>query len=158
MSVYQFTLLPAANSTLPYARRGRMFGQPIVELWMVGPRAVERVNSVIDSGAECCLFPEWVAWRVGLRQKLTSPVLPMGSTITHTGTSAWFDAVELELRDSAGVHPPFRWSTVVGFTGRGSFGKTSAYGILGINGGLDRFRRVELDWQALAGPGVVIRT
>jgi hypothetical protein len=125
---------------------------------MNGPKAVERVNAVIDTGSACCLFPEWVAWRVGLWQTKSAPQARMGSNITSTGTTAWFETVELELRDSAGVHPPFRWSTVVGFTGRSSFGKTSAYGILGINGGLDRFRRVEFDWQALAGPEVIIRT
>ena len=33
-----------------------------------------------------------------------------------------------------------------------------ASGILGINGGLDQFQRVEFDWQAVAGPEVIIRT
>lgn len=158
MSVFTFPLPSAANSTLPYSRRGRKFGQPMVELWLRGPLSTMMVDSVIDTGAECCLFPEWVGWRVGLKQKPTSPVLPMGSTIIHTGTAAWFDAVELELRDAAGVHRPFRWTAVVGFTGRGAFGKTSAYGILGVNGGLDQFQRVEFNWQSSAGPEVVIRT
>ena len=78
--------------------------------------------------------------------------------MTLTGVPAWFETVELELRDPAGVHRPFRWKSVVGFTSRGSFSKTSASGILGINGGLDQFQRVEFDWSAPSGPEVVIRT
>jgi hypothetical protein len=82
----------------------------------------------------------------------------MGSNVSRTGFAAWFETVELELIDPAGVLPPFRWAAPVGFTGRGSFAKSSINGILGVNGGLDHFRRVEYDWSALAGPEVVIRT
>jgi hypothetical protein len=116
------------------------------------------VYAVLDAGGECCLFPEWVAWRIGYRQTPASPVQLMGSSVSQTGFAAWFETVELELIDPAGVHPPFRWTAPVGFTGHGSFGKSSTYGILGVNGGLARFRRVEYDWSALSGPEVVIRT
>jgi hypothetical protein len=75
----------------------------------------------------------------------------------QTGFAAWFESVELELRDPAGLHRPFRWTAVVGFTGRGSFGKSAAYGILGVNGGLDAFQRVEFDWAALGGPEIIVR-
>jgi hypothetical protein len=158
VGVYQYPLSPAIPSVAPYARGGQAFAQPVIRLWMIGPRGVERVRTVLDPGAECCLFPEWVAWRVGYRQSPASPVQPMGSSVSRTGFDAWFETVSLELRDPAGVHPPFRWAAPVGFTGRGSFAKSSAYGIIGINGGLDRFRRVEYDWSALSGPEVVIRT
>jgi hypothetical protein len=81
----------------------------------------------------------------------------MGSSVTLTGVPAWFETVQLELRDPAGVHRPFRWTSVVGFTGRGSFAKSAASGILGTNGGLDAFQRVEFDWAAASGPEVVVR-
>jgi hypothetical protein len=64
----------------------------------------------------------------------------------------------LELADQAGILAPFRWSALVGFTGRGSFASTAAAGILGVNGGLDRFQCVEFDWSSLGGPEVVLRT
>jgi hypothetical protein len=135
-----------------------MFPQPVINLWLIGPAAARRFHVVLDTGAECCLFPEWVAWQTGLHQSSASPTLGMGSQVSRTGWSAWFARVELEVRDPAAILPPFRWPAVVGFTGRGSFGTTSVAGVLGVNGGLDRFRRVEFDWSALSGPEVVLRT
>jgi hypothetical protein len=103
------------------------------------------------------LFPEWVAWRVGLRQTPAAPTVNMGSSLSQTGWWAWLETVDLELEDPTGVLPPFRWSAVVGFTGTGSF-KGRHNGIVGVNGGLDAFQRVEFDWSALGGPEVVLRT
>ncbi len=157
MAVFQFPLSPAVSSNVPYARRGRAFGQPLIDLWVTGPKLTEKVRAVLDPGGECCLFPEWVAWRIGLRQTPSSPIVTMGSSVTLTGLPAWFAPVGLDLRDPAGVHRPFRWTSVVGFTGRGSFAKSAASGILGINGGLDQFQRVEFDWSAAGGPEVVVR-
>jgi hypothetical protein len=157
VGVYQRTLPPAVPSNLPYARGGRLFRPPAVTIFLIGPRGRETVEAVLDSGGECCLFPEWLAWRAGYRQSPTSPVLTVGSSVSQTGVSAWFETVELELVDPSGVQPPFRWKSAVGFTPRGSFSRLRTFGILGVNGGLDRFRRVEFDWSALGGPEVVLR-
>ena len=81
----------------------------------------------------------------------------MGSNVSQTGWQAWFESVELEITDPSAVTQPFRWKSVVGFTGAGSF-QSGASGILGVNGGLDAFQRVEFDWANLAGPEVTIRT
>jgi hypothetical protein len=126
-------------------------------MFLIGPRTREPVNVVLDTGSECCLFPEWIAWRAGLRRAPTSPTVPMGSSVSRTGWSAWFERVELQLEDPTGIQPPFRWSAVVGFTGAGSFtGRHN--GVLGVNSGLDQFQRVEFDWSAFGGPEVVLRT
>lgn len=158
MPAYQYKLPPAIGSTRPFARNGRAFPQPMISIWLAGPSSIQEVQTVLDSGAECCLFPEWVAWRVGLRQAPVSPQLSIVSSVSLAGVATWFATVELELRDPARSHAPFRWTSFVGFTGRGSFSKSSASGILGVNGGLDHLQRVEFDWQALGGPEVVIRT
>jgi hypothetical protein len=113
---------------------------------------------VIDTGADCCLFPEWVAWRVGLKRTPGSPVQTMGSSLGVTGSLVWFARVELQVNDPRGVTLPFRWSAVVGFTPAGRFTTGSISGVLGVNGGLDRFQRIEFDWSALGGPEVVLRT
>jgi hypothetical protein len=125
-------------------------------VFIIGPRARQPINVVLDTGAECCLFPAWAAWRVGLRQSPASPTVTMGSSVSRTGWSAWFEIVDLVLEDPTGTVPPFRWSAVVGFTGAGSFAGSHS-GVLGVNGGLDRFQRVEFDWSALGGPEVVVR-
>jgi Aspartyl protease len=156
MGVYQIPLAAAAPSQFPYARHGRLFHQPIIDIYVRGPRGRHPVSAVLDTGAECCLFPEWVAWRIGLRQTPAAPTGLMGSSLSRTGWNAWFATVELELEDPARILPPYRWSAVVGFTGTGSF-KGRHNGILGVNGGLDAFQRVEFDWSALAGPEVVVR-
>jgi hypothetical protein len=110
---------------------------------------------VLDTGADCCLFPEWVALRVGLRRTTASPVVTLGSSLSQSGTQAWFDRVELQVADPAGIAPAIRWSAVVGFAPYGSF---MAGAITGVLGGLDRFQRIEFDWSALGGPEVVLRT
>jgi hypothetical protein len=82
----------------------------------------------------------------------------MGSSVSRTGFPAWFETVDLRLDPSAGGGPSFRWPAMVGFTPRGSFMSGHVSGILGVNGGLDRFQRVEFDWATLTGPEVIIRT
>src|SRR6267154_3195870 len=89
VGIFQYQLPPANNSTLPYARRGQAFVQPRIKLWVIGPRSVDLVDTVLDIVAECCLFPEWVAWRVGLRQSAASPQVLMGSSVSMTGVLAW---------------------------------------------------------------------
>jgi hypothetical protein len=81
----------------------------------------------------------------------------MGSSITRTGYATWFAPVRLQIDDPAGIVPPFVWPAVVGFTPTGSFAVGRAAGILGINGGLDAFQRVEFDWAAAGGPEVIVR-
>jgi hypothetical protein len=81
----------------------------------------------------------------------------MVSSVSRTGFSTWFQTVDLQIEDPTGVGPLFRWTAVVGFTGVGSFHATPATGILGVNGGLDHFQRIEFDWSALGGPEVVVR-
>ncbi len=96
--------------------------------------------------------------RIGLKRLPGSPTRTMGSSLTRTGLPTWFAPVELQIEDPAGVIRPYEWSAVVGFTPTGSFPVGRAAGVLGVNGGLDRLQRVEFDWQALAGPEVVVRT
>ncbi|HEX4588511.1 MAG TPA: hypothetical protein VH120_01185, partial [Gemmataceae bacterium] len=117
-----------------------------------------QVDVILDTGAECCLFAEWVGRLVGLKQLPASPVITIGSSVSRTGVSAWFQRVELQLDPVGGVGTPFRWTGVVGFTPIQTFTAGRASGILGVNGGLDQFQRVEFDWSAAAGPEVVIRT
>jgi hypothetical protein len=151
-------LPPVVPSNLPYARSGWLFPRPVIEIFLIGPRSRASVAAVVDPGGECCLFPEWLAWRAGYRQSPACPVLTVGSSVSLTGIPAWFETVELELADPAGVQRLFRWTAVVGFTGRGSFARLNTSGILGVNGGLAHFQRVEFDWSVLAGPEVVLRT
>lgn len=80
----------------------------------------------------------------------------MGSSVSQTGWNAWFCDIEMVIEEPGGTQPPFRWKAAVGFTGAGSFQSGTA-GILGVNGGLDAFQRVEFDWAGLAGPEVIIR-
>jgi len=143
---------------MPFAVRGRIASRPTIWLTIIGPRAADTVQVVADTGGECCLFAEWVAWRIGLKRTPGSPTHTMGSSITRTGFPTWFSPVELQIDDPTGVIRPHRWPAVVGFTPAGSFTKGRAAGILGVNGGLGQLQRVEFDWAALAGPEVVIRT
>ena len=144
VGLYRLPLPPSAPAVVPFAQHGRAYAQPVIRLQLIGPRASYPVNVVVDTGAACCLLPEWLAWRVGVRQSASSPTTLMGSSVSRTGWSAWFEMVELQLEDQAGVLQPFRWPAVVGFTGAGSFAGRHN-GILGVNGGLDRFQRVEFD-------------
>jgi hypothetical protein len=139
VGVYQIPLPPAVPSNQPYARNGRQFRQPVIKLFLIGPRERESVDAVPDTGGECCLSPEWLAWRIGFRRTNAAPVLTVGSSVSQTGVTTWFQAVELELVDPAGIQPPFRWPATIGFTGRGSFSRLNTFGVLGVNGGLDRF-------------------
>ena len=113
---------------------------------------------MLDTGGQCCLFAEWVAWRIGLKRMPLSPTQMLGSSITQSGSLAWFAPVKLQVDDPADIIRPHGWKAVVGFTPVGSFAVGRAAGVLGVNGGLDQLQRVEFDWQALAGPEVVIRT
>jgi hypothetical protein len=119
---------------------------------------MEEFDAYLDVGSELCLFPEWVAWRTGLRRQPHSATLPVGSSVSGTGVVAWFATVSLQVIDPTGVQTPFRWPAVVGFTPAGSFATSPVAGLLGVNGGLDQFQRVEFDWSALGGPEVVLRT
>jgi hypothetical protein len=144
-------------STLPYARGGRIATRPIIPLTVIGPRATVQVDVILDTGADCCLFAEWVGRLVGLKRSPTSPTVTVGSSVNRTGVSAWFEQVELQLDPVGGIGPPFRWPAVVGMTPVRTFVAGRAAGILGINGGLDAFQRLEFDWAAVGGPEVVIR-
>jgi hypothetical protein len=125
---------------------------------IIGPTGSDTPDVYLDTGAEFCLFPEWIAWRIGVRRQPSTPVLSVGSSISGVGVVAWFAPVELEIRDLAHASAPFRWSAVVGFTPSGSFSVGHIAGLLGVNGGFDQFQRTEFDWSSLAGPEVVIRT
>jgi hypothetical protein len=143
---------------MPFAVGGQIASRPTIWLTIIGPRATDQVQVILDTGGECCLFAEWVAWRIGLKRLPSSPTHTMGSSITRTGFLTWFAPVEIQIDDPAGVIPPYRWPAIVGFTPAGCFTVGRAAGILGINGGLDQVQRVEFDWQALGGPEVLIRT
>jgi hypothetical protein len=155
--IFRFALPQAKPSTLPYAIGGRARARAVVAIRVIGPTGRLTVNAVLDTGADCCLFAEWVAWRVGIRRRPNAPGLTLVSSVSQTGVATWFEAAGFELTDPAGNRPPFQWRSVVGFTPVGSFGGPIA-GILGVNGGLDQVQRVEFDWSALGGPEVVLRT
>jgi hypothetical protein len=157
LSLFRFPLPPAQPSSQPFAASGFAADRPIIPLTVIGPRTAVQLYVVLDTGAECCLFAEWVAVRTGLGRTSAAPVATMGSSVSRTGFPVWFERVGLQLNDPAGVGRPFRWPAVVGFTPVGSFWAGRASGILGVNGGLDRFQRIEFDWSALGGPEVVVR-
>ena len=157
MALFRYPITPWAASNEPFAHRGRKRLRPVVRLKVVGPSGILGVHTYLDTGSEFCLFPEWVAWRVGLRKQPQSAMMPVGSSVSGTGFVAWFDTVQLQIDDPANVQAPFRWSAAVGFTPAGSFATSPIAGLLGVNGGLDRFQRVEFDWSALGGPEVVVR-
>src|SRR5436305_12006901 len=114
-------IAPATPSHSPYAVGGRAASRAVTWLTVTGPRTADRVQVVLDTGSDCCLFAEWVAWRIGLRRSANSPALVMGSSLGGAA-SAWFDRVGLRIDDPNGVTPPVRWDAVVGFTPPGSFG------------------------------------
>src|SRR3954470_4870895 len=102
VGVFCFPLPHASVSNHPYARHGRGFLQPIISVLVIGPAGRHPTRVVLDTGAECCLFPEWVAWRVGFRRTPSSPTVTMGSSVSRTGWSAWFETADLQLEDPAG--------------------------------------------------------
>jgi hypothetical protein len=154
--VIRLPLPVARRSRQPYAVGGLDFPPPIIPVSVFGPAGAVTVDAVLDSGGVCGLFAEWVAWRVGLRRQPGSPVITMGSSVTVTGFPTWFGRIDMQINDPTGIASPLRWDAVVGFTPRGSFGGPVS-GVIGVNGGLGRFRRVEFDWSAPGGPEVVIR-
>ena len=145
MGLYRFPFPAWSPSTEPFARQGRKRLRPFIRLTVLGTTAAQGLPIFVDTGAEFSLFPEWVAWRVGLRRQPASPVLTVGSSVSGVGVVAWFAPVELQIDDPAGAQAPYRWPAVVGFTPAGSFATGSVSGVLGVNGGLDRFQRAEFD-------------
>src|SRR5262245_11435858 len=105
------------------------FPPPMVQIMLGGPFGRKPVDIVLDSGSACCLFPEWMATTIGLQRPHHVPSARMGSSVSQTGWTAWFATVELAIEDPAGILPPIRWTSIVGFTGAGSFQSGTA-GIL----------------------------
>jgi hypothetical protein len=132
--------------------------RPFIGLRLIGPAGELRFDAYLDTGSEFCLFPEWIARRIGLRQQPQSLTMPVGSSVGGAGVVAWFEAVDLQIDDPANIQPSHRWKAIVGFTPVDTFASSPIAGLLGVNGGLDQFQRIEFDWHSLAGPEVVIRT
>src|SRR5437870_2134239 len=97
--MYRFLVQPSRASTLPYSRGGRVQPRAVVPIKVIGPVRGLTVPVVLDTGADCCLFAEWVAWRAGLRRTPAAPVLTMGSSLGATGCRAWFGQIELQIND-----------------------------------------------------------
>jgi hypothetical protein len=158
LGLYRFSFPAWSPSIEPFARQGRKRLRPSIRLTVIGPQSSEEFEVVVDTGAEFSVFPEWVGWRVGLRRQPNSPVQTVVSSVSGSGAVAWFAPAELLILDPGGVQAPHRWPAIVGFTPAASFSTGPIAGVLGVNGGLDRFQRVEFDWSALGGPEVVLRT
>jgi hypothetical protein len=126
---------------------------------MTGPNgAAFSLAVIVDSGADYSVFPQWVAGRLGFSLAGTPPDLTTVSSVGGGGLPAWFRPVTLEVQDLGGVQRPFRWDAWVGFVAGPSFATSLVSGVLGVNGALDHFRRVEFDWYSLQNPEVVLRT
>jgi hypothetical protein len=95
--------------------------RPFIRIGIHGPAGFDTPDVYLDTGAEFCLFPEWVGRLIGVHRQANSPVVSVGSSISGAGVIAWFAPVELEIQDPSNVQPPFRWPAVVGFTPSGTF-------------------------------------
>ena len=158
MGLYRFPFPAWSASNEPFSRSGRKHLRPYIGVKIIGPTSTVFFDAYLDTGAEFCLFPERIGRRIGVRQQTNSPVLSVGSSISGIGVVAWFAPVTLQIEDPVGIQAPFRWSATVGFTPAGTFGQSPIAGLLGVDGGLDQFQRVEFEWAALGSPEVVIRT
>jgi hypothetical protein len=159
LSLYRFSLPAPTRSNLPYAHRGILHERPTIRLWMIGPgRPPLRLDVKLDTGADYCVFPAWLTPRVGVSLAGASPDAITVSSVGTGGSPTWFRPVDLEVRDETGAQRPFRWTATVGFISGPSFLTSPVSGVLGVNGGLDRFQRVEFDWYSLQTPEIVLRT
>jgi hypothetical protein len=156
--LYRFSFASWITSAEPFASHGRKRLRPFIPVGIFGPTGSDVPDVFLDTGAEFSLFPEWVGWRIGVRRHSKSPNFSVGSSIGGAAVIAWFAPVELEIRDPAGIQPPFRWSAIVGFTPAGTFSTGHFAGLLGVNGGFDQFQSAEFGWAATSGPEIVIRT
>jgi hypothetical protein len=113
------------------------------------------IDVKVDSGADCCLFAQSVADRLGILRPADAPVETVISTIGGE-VEAWFAQVTLEIFDplerNVKERPrrAHRWEAVVGFfpdpPPTDDNPAPEHFGVLGVNGGLGLFRQTVLDF------------
>lgn len=117
---------------------GRLY-RPSVHIRIAGrgrPRSPRWHRVQLDAGADCCLFGQWVAERIGI----TRPADAYEERL-RTGAGpviAWFAEVELHLGYPTDRYQ-FDWTAPVGFVRDDVLPPTFPAGILGVGGGLERF-------------------
>lgn len=122
--------------TMPICRRdsGRNVRRPLIWLRVTNPSngLYRNVRALIDTGSDRCIFPAWLAEKLGHN-------LEAGTKTTITGiyddsTDAWIHTNNFSFRDTDGNEASYLCWTI--FSPR----TTEGYGILGINGFLDHFK------------------
>jgi hypothetical protein len=99
-------------------------------------RPQEWIEAQLDSGADCCIFAQRVADRLGITR---SPGAHEERLRTGAGlVTAWFAQLDLHLGLPADPYE-FDWTTPVGFVRDDVLPAAFPSGILGIGGGLERF-------------------
>src|SRR5262245_33639216 len=124
---------------------GRLY-RPSLYLRVASTRPVRRsrwVITQIDTGADCCVFPQKVADVLGLSRR---PEVHEVQLRTGAGlVVAWFAEVELHLGLPSEAYD-FDWTATVGFVRDEVLPAAFPFGIFGIVDGPCRFRRTDVVW------------
>ena len=107
--------------------------RPEVPLRVHGPNGVTRVNALVDTGADNCIFPVSIAHLLGIT--INKGVGPGATAFGGQRIELSFADVEVELNDDE--HPPIRWTARLYFADFPEDEEKTA--ILGHEGFLDFF-------------------
>jgi hypothetical protein len=105
------------------------------------PRRSRWVIAQVDTGADCCVFPQKVAEDLGLLRRSETHEVQL-----RTGAGlvvAWFAEVQLHLGLPSEPYE-FDWTAMVGFVRDDVLPPAFPFGIFGLGGGLEQFLRIEL--------------
>jgi hypothetical protein len=120
------------------ASDGRLY-RPSIWVRIAGvhrPRPPRWYQAQLDTGADCCVFAQWIADELGVARPADAHEEPLRTGAGRV--TAWFSEVELHLGMPAESYE-FDWTAPVGFVRDDVLPPTFRSGIFGIGGGLERF-------------------
>ena len=120
-----------APQPMPSLGGGRRRYRPVITMRVVGPRAQETIQVIVDSAADDIVVATRVAHHVGV--DLSSAVIRTSQGVGYSQpTPLYFAPVILELNDGK---ESCRWRAVVGFTP-----VPPRFAMFGVAGGLEYYR------------------